>query len=94
MVELDSIDGSRPFDVTCGWVGEASFGVEGLAHVTFLAIFFCNGFFRLQRLFWINGYFLWQRLFLVLATFLLHRRAFLTDGYFDIIFLSCRLKRS
>ena len=35
--------------VTCGWVGEASFGVEGLALVTFSTVF-CNGYFLLQRL--------------------------------------------
>ena len=45
------------FDL-CGWVGEASFGDEGLAHGSVpTAIFCCNGF-VLQRLFFSNGYFL------------------------------------
>ena len=91
--ELDSIDACRPIDVTCGWVGEASFGDEGLAHVAFSAIFFATAIFVAtaildQRLFSL------ATAFPVLATFLLHRRAFLTDGYFDIIFLSSRRKRS
>ena len=45
IVELDLIDACRPIDVTCGWVGEASFGDEGLAHVAFSAIFFATAIF-------------------------------------------------
>ena len=42
----------------CGWVGEASFGDEGLAHGSKpTAIICCNGF-VLQRLLSGNGYFL------------------------------------
>ena len=66
----------------CGWVGEASFGDEGLAHGSKpTAIFCCNGF-VLQRLFFGNGYFLATATFLAVFLQCCGAHSLLSEGQF------------
>ena len=84
---------------SCGWMGEASFGDEGLAHDTkptaifFATVLCCNGYFLatatcLQRLLSYNGYFLATATFgggdLLLMGLFAIRRAILTGRNLDI----------
>ena len=66
----------------CGWVGEASFGDEGLAHGSVPTAIFCFNGFELQRLFQ-------QRLLFSTATF---RQRLLLAACVVVVLILCYQK--